>query len=387
MSREDQNSIGILVSAIGSDDSEAAIDDFAERWARLFTSASHPQTAYLSPEWLRCWLAEFHAELNPSCLTIEGPGQTALAVCLVTERDVRRGPFRLRRGFLNTDGEDSKDRVVVEHNHLLAQPGAQHAAYGAVATHIERSAIDELVLNGGTALAVDALRQALPHWHASVEWRESPYVDFEVLRREGSTYLGALSKNTREQLRRTVRHFEKSGPLRIDVPDSIDSALKAFSELQRLHTDYWQRRGKPGGFATPHRQSFHRRFIAAGHAGGRAQLLRVLCGDQLIGVLYNLVANGHVAFYQSGFHYEDDPKSRPGLVSHLLAIEHYLESGMREYDFLPSGPGEGRYKTSLANATRRLGTLTLARPGWRRESFEALRRIKAIMSPLVLRRS
>jgi CelD/BcsL family acetyltransferase involved in cellulose biosynthesis len=225
------------------------------------------------------------------------------------------------------------------------------------------------------------MQLALPRWHASVEWRVSPYVDFEGLRRDGTTYLAALSRNTREQLRRAVRHFERKGPLRIELPDSLETSLKAFVELQQLHAVYWNRRGKAGGFATPHRQSFHRRFISEGYANGRAQVLRVLCGDQLIGVLYNLAANGHVAFYQSGFKYDDDPRSRPGLVSHFLAIQHYFEAGMREYDFLPSGPGEGRYKSSLANASRRLGTLTLARPGWRREGVEALRRIKSIMSP------
>ncbi len=369
-----------------NDGGESALDEFAERWAQLF-SATQSLTAYLSPEWVQCWLTEFHAQLSSSCLAIEGSDQRALAVCLVTERDVRKGPFKLRRGFLNTDGEDPKDSVVVEHNQLLTRPDVQHAVYPALARYIERSTVDELVLSGGTALAVEAMRSALPHWHASVEWRESPYVDFDALRRSGSTYLAALSKNTREQLRRAVRHFERTGPLRIDLPDSLDASQEAFAELQQLHTAYWQRKGKPGGFATPHRQSFHRRFIGAGYESGRAQLLRVFCGDQLIGVLYNLVACGHVAFYQSGFLYDDDPKSRPGLVSHLLAIEHYLEIGMREYDFLPSGPGEGRYKTSLANATRNLGTLTLARPGWRRESFEALRRIKSMMSPRALRRS
>lgn len=304
-----------------------------------------------------------------------------MATCLFTERHIRKGPFRLRRGYLNTDGEDAKDGVVVEHNQLLTQAGVEQAAYEAFAKYAERSAIDELVLSGGTAWAIEAMQLALPRWHASVEWRVSPYVDLEALRRDGTPYLAALSRNTREQLRRAVRHFEKKGPLRIELPDSLEASLTAFVELQRLHAVYWNRRGNAGGFATPHRRSFHRRFISEGHANGRAQVLRVLCGDQLIGVLYNLTANGHAAFYQSGFLYDNDPKSRPGLVSHFLAIQHYFEAGMREYDFLPSGPGEGRYKTSLANASRRLGTLTLARPGWRRESVEALRRIKGIMSP------
>jgi len=37
---------------------------------------------------------------------------------------------------------------------------------------------------------------------------------------------------------------------------------------------------------------------------------------------------------------------RPGLVCHLLAIEHYRRAGMRRYDFLG---GDARYKRSFAN--------------------------------------
>lgn len=376
----------LLVRSGGESLSNSAIEAFVEQWAQL-SAALHSQTAYLSAEWVRSWLNEFHADLRPSCLTIEGAGGQVLAVCLFTERAIRKGPFSLRRGFLNTDGEDAKDSVVVEHNQLLALPDAGQAAYAAFSRYAERSTIDELILKGGTPQAVEALQLALPHWHASVEWRDSPYVDLEVLRHGGSPYLSLLSRNTREQLRRAIRHYEGKGPLRIEVPKSLNASLEAFSDLCQLHTAHWQRRGKSGGFATPHRQSFHRQFITAGHANGRAQLLRVLCGDQTIGVLYNLVADGHVAFYQSGFLYDEDPRSRPGLVSHALAIQHYLEIGMREYDFLPSGPGEGRYKTSLANASRRLGTLTLARPGWRRESVAALRRLKSIIPAPLRRRS
>jgi hypothetical protein len=71
-------------------------------------------------------------------------------------------------------------------------------------------------------------------------------------------------------------------------------------------------------------------------------------------------------------------------VVHHLAIGHYLQSGYTRYDFLPSAPGEGRYKISLAPDSQRLGTVLLQRPGWRRLWFDtarALRRVKHCLEP------
>jgi len=66
------------------------------------------------------------------------------------------------------------------------------------------------------------------------------------------------------------------------------------------------------------------------------------------GYLYNFVHDGWVAAYQSGFDFGPDAdRLRPGLVCHLMAIQHYAGAGMRRYDFLG---GEARYKRSLANA-------------------------------------
>jgi len=60
------------------------------------------------------------------------------------------------------------------------------------------------------------------------------------------------------------------------------------------------------------------------------------------------VHDGWVAAYQSGFDFGPDAdRLRPGLICHLMAIQHYRRAGMRRYDFLG---GEARYKRSLANA-------------------------------------
>ena len=64
--------------------------------------------------------------------------------------------------------------------------------------------------------------------------------------------------------------------------------------------------------------------------------------------------------YQSGFAYSEDPREKPGLVCHTLAIDHYARLGMRVYDLLG---GDDRYKKTLAGGGEALHWATLRR--WR----------------------
>jgi CelD/BcsL family acetyltransferase involved in cellulose biosynthesis len=220
----------------------------------------------------------------------------------------------------------------------------------------------------------------LPTWRADVEWRESPFVDLEKLRASGKGHLDTVSRNTREQIRRSLRRYADRGELTVTVATTPHEARQAFAEMVQLHEARWQAAGELGGFATSLRKQFHTAFVEHGAATGHMHLLRVHAGDHLLGVLYNLVANGQVCFYQSGLQYEADKQLKPGLAVHHLAIEYYLAHGYREYDFLPSEPGEGRYKLSLATSSRRLGTLRLQRPGLRRAYFDTARRVKRVLA-------
>lgn len=350
-------------------------------WRTVFANASNT-SAYLTPAWTAAWLAEFASRLHPRQLVVSeaSRGAAPLGTCLLTIRSDWRTGIPLRRAYLNTDGEPVADRAVIEHNAILAVTGHEEAVYAAVARHITHSPIDELVFSGANTLEIARLRRALPDWSLDVEWKDSPFVDLSRLREEGGDPLRSLSRNSREQLRRSIRQFERLGLLRLEsVQDG--AAEEAFNQLLDLHGRHWATRGEPGGFASPARRRFHANVIRSAGPSSNVHLLRIWCGEQLLGVLYNLVHGGRIAFYQSGFNYSIDPRFRPGLVGHHLATLHYLKAGYSEYDFLPSAPGDGRYKDSLSNAHRQLGTLLLRRPGWRTRYFNFLRRMKRITLP------
>jgi CelD/BcsL family acetyltransferase involved in cellulose biosynthesis len=169
-------------------------------------------------------------------------------------------------------------------------------------------------------------------------------VDLGLLSPGGDLY-PVLSANARQQLRRSFRQFERSGPLQLSQARTAAEALDFFSGLKTLHCASWGRRGKPHAFTGAFFEPFHRLLIERTLGEGGVQLLRAAAGERVIGYLYNFRMGGRIYAYQSGFA-EAGRGERPGIVTHALAIRHALREGADVYDFMA---GRNRLKESLAN--------------------------------------
>jgi CelD/BcsL family acetyltransferase involved in cellulose biosynthesis len=182
--------------------------------------------------------------------------------------------------------------------------------------------------------------------------RPAPYIDLSAYADPSVPILDRLSANTRQQLRRSLRAWEKIGPIKLEKAGTPQEADSFLDSLKALHQAYWVGRGKAGAFAEPFFERFHRALIRRPATWQSVDLIRVSAGSRIAGYLYNLVHHGWVAAYQSGFEFGPDAdRLRPGLICHLAAIEHYRQAGMRLYDFLG---GEARYKRGFADDEREL---------------------------------
>jgi len=199
------------------------------------------------------------------------------------------------------------------------------------------------------------------------------YVDLSLLRKEGKTYESTLSSNTRQQIRRSARFYEELlGPIAITLAAGCAEALQFFNELTDLHQKSWVAKGERGVFSSAKFVAFHRRLIERTFPRNGVHLLRVSAGLTTIGVLYSFFYCGRVYFYQSGFAYYDDTRSKPGMVTHFLGINYYLNfrPDVIEYDFLA---GDSQYKRSLAKQRRLLEWVVVQRPTLGVRLVEALR--------------
>lgn len=312
---------------------------------------------FLSWTWIGCWLRS--SGLMPNLLIARR--QTRLVgLALLVRPSSRRG-----RLVLLASGDPKFDCPFVEYNGFLIAEDCPEAA------SIMLEALADAPLFGGSDTAWrrlelpgidDTLRAQIASAGMGIARdvvRPAPWIDLARLRQSGMGYLESRSRNTRAQIRRTLRAFEAAGPIGFERAEGLQAAITGLDALERLHQASWTARGKPGAFATPFFGAFHRRLITEAWPAGQVDLLRVTAGERTVGWLYNFVHGGLVYSYQSGFDYGWGRPHRPGLACHALAIEHYLSTGFNRYLFLA---GDARYKTSLSTDSEPLHWLTVRRP-------------------------
>jgi CelD/BcsL family acetyltransferase involved in cellulose biosynthesis len=338
-------------------------------WRTLERAARPPY--FLTWGWIENWLACLPPEHEPELAIVRVQG-APVAACFLGRRTVLRHhllPTRTR--FLNATGWPREDEVCVEHNAMIAAPAARLRVADVVA--ILPGDWDELIL---PAIDLDAfldLRAAPPPGFRVCVDREvdAPFVDLARVRARGD-YAALLGRSTRAQLRRARRIAE---PLEVEVAADERAAHDILDELIWLHERHWRARGQAGAFADPWILRFHRRLIAKRFRHGELQLLRVRDRAGTLGCLYNLIANGRVLFYQSGFAHREDPHEKPGYVCHAIAVERAAAAGHDVYDLLG---GDARYKRCLATGATRLAWARVHRASARLDLEDELRRLREL---------
>jgi hypothetical protein len=278
-----------------------------------------------------------------------------------------------RKLHLNESGDPALDTVWIEYNGVLSEFGFERDAAALLLQELFGSQAALLVsgvenywreICAERGLVCRLLRYPQP----------SAFANFGIMGEADP--LDFVSRNCREQIRRSMRYFASIGPVTLERAETAETALAWYDELEKLHTTYWHGKGQAGSFITPQFKQFHRRLIATNVESGAVDLLRLRAGDQDLGYLYNLWHGNLVAAYQSGFNYGEDPRWRPGLVAHLMAMRSAKAKGAAIYNFLA---GDARYKTSLSSGWDQLNWMVIYRPSITQAVVDGLRRLKQVL--------
>jgi CelD/BcsL family acetyltransferase involved in cellulose biosynthesis len=330
----------------------SSVENLAElgvRWRDLEQRAAG--SFFQSWTWVGC----LAGERFPDPILVEAT-EDGRAVALGLFNRVRRtvGPAVL---YLGESGSAELDCPYIEQNGVLAQAGREDEL---TALCLRTLASNDLVLSGVGEPVLAAVKSVAGLVRVTRS-QASPYVDLARLRATGADYLAARSANTRQQIRRSDRLYQRDGPIQLERASSVEAANTMLDQMASLHQAVWIARGQPGSFARPFFRRFHQELIAAAMPRGELALLKILCDDTTLGILYNFVYRGRMSAYQSGFAYRTgDPHAKPGLSCHHRAIQFALAEGLDVYDFLA---GEDRYKRSLADLSHQQIWLT-AGPVW-----------------------
>lgn len=314
---------------------------------------------FLSWFWVGSWLRALPGGLDTRLLTVRRD-EAVVGLGVIVFGPSAPG----RRAQLHETGDPVLDVATIEDNGLLVDrrfAGEVEAAALLWLTGREQK-IDSLTF-GGIAPALASLTGvAALQRHLLCDVRSDsprPFVDLNDIRRRGGNYLACLSANTRQMIRRSMRLYERQGPIEFRTASSIGEAEGFLCRLEALHQTYWASRGKPGAFSFPIFRRLHRDLVRQALPAGAVRLCSVAAGGVEIGYLYNFAWRGRVYAYQSGFRYEADNRHKPGLVSHCKAIEEALSRGDSIYDFMA---GDRQHKASLSTGEDRLYWVVLRRP-------------------------
>ena len=277
------------------------LDHRVERcWTEL--CAASP-SFFLSWDAIRTWLLHQDGASNLRVLIARHDSRPVLACTLGTRSFVRHGVFRGVALSLNSTGEQSSDFLYLEHNDILVAPDESSSELiGETLQYLSDrwpEPWDELRLPGVSdrSSAFRALVDGPPR-PLVVEIDNdtvSPFIDFERIRDSGLDYTTTLSVNTRRQLNRTMRAYEREGALSLEVATGVDDSLRILDDLIELHNRSWRARSRIGAFADERVVRFHRDLVACCSPKTTVQLLRLCCGNRTIGCLYMFLASDTVS--------------------------------------------------------------------------------------------
>ncbi len=298
---------------------------------------------------MQSWLEVYQGDFRGLWIRWQHRG-TTVGGCLLISRVIWKGGVPMRSLFLNATGEALERTPLAEYNDILHVSGYEAAIAADLARIVGEMRWSRLLLSGHQQRSlIGRLVARLPAALVEHEPRPAPYVDLAAL---PASFETTLTGKGGSQIRRNTRLYEKEhGPFQVTPASSLEQAMRFFDALSVLHRTSWESKGHSGSFSSDALRDFHRRLIGRLWRQQGVELVHVGNERMVVGYLYNFTSEAKVYYFQSGFAYRDGCKLSPGLLAHCLAIEHYRQRGLREYDFLA---GDVRYKRSLANACRTL---------------------------------
>jgi CelD/BcsL family acetyltransferase involved in cellulose biosynthesis len=361
-----------------------ALARLAPEWRALMAKSDADEPT-LSPIWLSAWWRVFGPyDGRRLCALALRDGARLVALVPLCARSHRyRGALPFRRLELLASGEDEADEICSDYIGPIIERGAEeavaHALTGALTTG-GLGAWDELVMpamNGERAfpsLFADALSRA----GAAATLAQTGASPYLALPASWEAYLAALPSSRRYLVTRSLRDWEKwagEPPQLTRVGRAADLA-EGRRVLMALHGERWGKDGESGVFLSSRFAAFHEAVMPPLFAEGALELSWLSARGEPVAVLYNLVWNGKIHFYQSGRAVSLPKQIRPGIVAHACAIRRAIAEGRREYDFLA---GDSQYKLQLALATRPLVTLRAVNAPWRERARLAAERAASLV--------
>lgn len=321
--------------------------EIEEDWRRLAESRGN---AFVTPEWFRCWFAEYGEDADPLVPALIGDDGTCTGLIpLALPRSGRPRTCRIAGANLGDCfsplAAPGEDRAVA----FAAGEALSHATlpWSVVALdHVEEP--DQWVDGLEAGIGVRLRR----HQRASADL---PWIDLSS-HEDWEAYLATRSSHLRKRLRWLDRRQARDHTVRLRRTERADQVSDDVTTLFDLHDRRWAGRGG-SSLASDRARAFHRRFAEAAQARGWLRLWFLEFDGAPVAAWYGWRLGGRYSYHNGGF----DPSFSslsPGLVLLSAVIESAFAEGAAEFDFLA---GDESYKGRFAERERTVSDVSLVR--------------------------
>lgn len=344
---------------------------FSPDWMREWSALEERlQSTYLtcSREWTATWLKHY-GDLVPHQIAVGRCGTEVVGLCLITKGVGQyNGPFTLKSLHIGTAGEPELDSVCVEYNRLLVAPERRADFIRQLTERITaQESYDSLMIDGmAEAESREFLAGAPPQ-----KVREVPsyYCDLKQFRSATAEPWRLFGESTRTNLRRALRDL---GKIEVDWAEDAPQAVDFYDEMIGYHQARWNAVGKPGAFASARFRNFHQELIEAWVPQQRATLVRMREGGRVLAILYLLIEQNRLWYYQGGLP-DHQSKLSLGNVAQYSAM---LEGARRGYDAFDFLAGEAQYKRSLSTHQNTIFWAEWRKPSLKSRLMDGLRSLR-----------
>lgn len=328
-------------------------------WGKL---EKYRSSIFLSWAWMDAWLTTVQDMAEIYTINFYTPENILVGIAFFAKEKIRRRKLFIVDTLSLNETNNTKTKFIIEYNNILHNPKYSDDVFFSFFELFSNSIIkcDELHLNAlDTQNIPDYKKLSNQHRVHYIHKEQSiaNYVTLERFNNCADNYIKSLSKNKREQIRRSIKYFSHFGEKKLTIAKSKEQALEFFDELGKLHQKYWLNKTHSGSFSNPYWVSFHNKIIKNNF--DNIFLAKISFGGHICGYLYNFIDNNCMYSIQSGFDYGCEKNNRPGLVSHYYALCYAIENNYSKYDFLA---GDSQYKRSFSNSKTDLSWIIIQNP-------------------------
>lgn len=254
------------------------------------------------------------------------------------------------------------------------------AANFAQSLEAQRESWDWLEWNGAhqNSSAVSAFMQCVGErrWWFTTELVRSTTLPLPT---RWDVYLKLLEPRFRTKVRSSLALLDenlKSVPVKCHSVSQLDEWLAMLFEL---HTKRWGTRSEPGVFRGSAKRKFYSDLSRSALEQGWLSFHRLNWGERALALQYGLIYRNRFHLLQEGYD-PDYSGIRPGQALRAWLMRHFVDSGLKEYDFLAGASsykldwgGQEKMVTRLLVSPSRTGKLiAIDLPQFRRSAKERI---------------